>query len=246
MIFVDNKNGLIGDVLGTFPTIQTLSKKDTVIVKVHPESKHLYDLIKSPKILIVDSFGDLFDNKLITLDCSIAFSIAANKNYYMTQAFMEEAELEVPNNPPKAKLSWKSIYISKEQFEIDYLLSPFARSLTEDQKWPIDKWLELVRALPDKKFGVLGNSKYDEKNIWQSEKNVVPLYDFDFGTICTIYKYVKCLISVVTGTSHLAFHLGVKNVLLTNQTMTWGNNPDAIKLTDYIPNITVQQVIEKL
>jgi len=183
------------------------------------------------------------NEKIITLSSSEAFQIAAKKNYYMTQAFMEQAGLEVPKVPPKAILDYQRVELKDR---VDYLISPFARSLPENQKWSIEKWKELCKVFPDKIFGVLGNSKYDERNIWQNEKNVVPLYDYHFNTVCNYFINSKALISLVTGTSHLAFHLGVKNILLTNQNMTWGNNPDAIKITDYIPNIKVEQVIEKL
>jgi hypothetical protein len=246
MILIDNKNALIGDFLGSIPAMQEWSKIDIVLVKIHPEAKHLFNLINNPRIITIDDFENIEDEHILSLDCSEAFGIAARKNYYMTQAFMEQALLKVPTVPPKAILNYEDSNEPKGYYDIDYLISPFARSLPEDQKWPIDKWLELVRSLPDNIFGVLGNSKYDERNIWKNEKNVVPLYDFDFKTLCRIYRDSECLISVVTGTSHLAFHLSVKNILLTNQNMTWGNNPDAIKITDYIPNITVEQVIDKL
>jgi ADP-heptose:LPS heptosyltransferase len=243
MIFIDNKEGLIGDFLGTIPAMQTLAKKEIVLVKIHPEASGLFQLIKSDRISRITSYSDQMNP--IILSSSEAFQIAVKKNYYMTQAFMEQAGLQVPIPAPKAKLTYnEEAYLHYEH--IDYLLSPFARSLPEEQKWPINKWLELVRTLPGIKFGVLGNSKYDEKNIWLNEKNVVPLYNINFKDLCSIYKKSLGLISVVTGTSHLAFHLGVKNILLTNQNMTWGNNPDAIKITDYIPDITVEQIIDKL
>lgn len=244
MILIYNKEGLIGDFLGTIPAMQKLAENDCVLLKYNKEVKGLYELILSDKIK-EEKQVEIDDVKNITFNSSEAFQIAHQKGYYMTQAFMAQAGLEVPEVPPKAKLSFKEEYLSKDYYEIDYLVSPYARSLPPEQKWQDEKWTELFETLPDKKFGVLGNSKYD-KYIWNSHKNVVPLFDMDFGTLCLIYKYSKLLISVVTGTSHLAFHLNTKNILLTNQNMTWGNNPDAIKITDYIPNITVKQVIEKL
>lgn len=242
MILVDNKEGLIGDFLGTIPAMQKLVEKDLVIVKIHPEIKSLFELTNLDELDFI-RLDDL--DKMITLSSSEAFQISVKHNCYMTSAFMVQVGFELPKEPPKAILNFnpeRKLYHPN----IDYLISPFARSLPSEQKWPIENWLELVRSMPAVKFGVLGNEKYDEKYIWKNENNVVPLYNLDFEDMCSIYKDCLALISVVTGTSHLAFHLGVKNILLTNQNMAWGNNPDAIKITDYIPNITVKQVIDQL
>lgn len=245
MILIDNKEGLVGDFLGTIPAMQKLSEDDTVIVKVNQEVEGLFELIKNKDLVnfkeLSYDYSDQF-HKEITLSSSGAFTLASQNNWYMTQAFIKQAELEVPEVPPKARLRYESVLALHP---IDYLISPFARSLPLDQKWQRENWQALVNKFPDKTFGVLGNYKYDDP-MYVNGKNVHLFYSLSFDVLCKLFKSATALISVVTGTSHLAFHLGVKNILLTNQGMTWGNNPDAIKLTEYIPNITVQQVIEKL
>lgn len=244
MILIDNKEGLIGDFLGTIPAMQELAKEDCVLLEYRKEVKGLYDLILSDKIESKFSKKEILDKefKTITLSSSEAFQIAAKYNCYMSQAFFVQAGLEFPKVPPKAKLTLEDVF---DLDPCDYLISPFARSLPENQKWPVEKWRELVRSFPDKKFGLLGNSKYDDKN-YLEEENVLPIFDFHFNTVCNVMRDTGILISVVTGTSHLAFHLGVKNILLTSQTMAWGNNPDAIQIKKPIENITVKEVIEKL
>lgn len=249
MILIDNKEGLIGDFLGTIPAMQKLTEQDQVLVKLHPEAKGLFRLIENWNLIDYDKIDFLIDpefEKQIILSSSEAFQIAVKKNYYMTQAFMEQAGLEVLEVPSKAKLNYINAAPLGTQSVCDYLISPFARSLPSEQKWSNEKWSELVRSMPHKIFGLLGNSKYDDRLFLHDHENVIPLFDLNFDTLCGVFKNSECLISVVTGTSHLAFHLGVKNILLTNQLMTWGNNPDAILIADPIRNITVKQVIEKI
>jgi len=247
MILIDNKEGLVGDFLGTIPAMQALHKDDSdVVVKVHPEAEGLFDLIKGNGLI---KFNDSMKNieskfdKEITFNSSEAFGIANTYNWYMTQAFMKQAGLEVPEIAPKAKLNYGSSSIPVPT--VDYLISPFARSLPLDQKWQREKWQELVTKMKDKTFGVLGNYKYDDP-MYLNGKNVRLFYSLSFDFLCRLFINSKALISVVTGTSHLAFHLGLKNILLTNQFMTWGNNPEAIKLTRNIHDIQINEVIEKL
>jgi ADP-heptose:LPS heptosyltransferase len=240
IIIVDNKEGLIGDFLGTIPAMQELAKDNLVIVKIHPEARGLFSLIRDLNIEDYGHFIETQPNEYITLSSAEAFQIASRKGYYMSQAYMEQAGLEVPIIPPKANLSYRM-----EEVPIEYIISPFARSLPEQQKWPQEKWQLLVDSLPNNKFLLIGNSKFDNKDFIKGS-NVSSVFDLPFYILCNIFKKSKALISVVTGTSHLAFHLEVKNILLTNQNMTWGNNPDAIKITKYIPDITVEDIIEKL
>lgn len=246
MILINNSEGLIGDFLGTIPAMQKLAEKDTVVVKVHPEAKGLFELIETYHLTDKDNIDFFIEpewDKKITFNSSEAFGIANTHNWYMTQAFMKQAGLEVPKIAPKAKLNYGSSSIPIPP--VDYLISPFARSLPLDQKWQREKWQELVSKLKNKTFGVLGNYKYDDP-MYLNGSNVRLFYSLSFDTLCKVFKNAGCLISVVTGTSHLAFHLGVKNVLLNNQGFAWGTNPEAICLREYIPNITVEQVIEKL
>lgn len=246
MIFVDNKEGLIGDFLGTIPAMQKLSEEDLTIVKVRSEVKKLFTLSESYKLVSTETASFFIDlehiEKNIVLSSSKAFEISCKYNCYMTQAFMIQAGFEMPEIPPKAHLK----FIENGTFNVfDYIISPFARSLPEEQKWPVEKWRELVQARPDLKFGLFGNSKYDNPEYLIAD-NVTPVFDKPFNEVCSILVCSRGLISVVTGTSHLAFHLGKKNILLTSQTMAWGNNPDAIQIKKPIHDITVNEVLSKL
>lgn len=246
MILVDNKEGLIGDFLGTIPAMQKLAEKDEIIVDVRDEVSGLFDLVKDPNI---KDYGSIYFQRRpefnITFKSTEAFGISVKYNCYMSQAFYVQAGLEFPRKPPKAKLDFEGGTFTLPIGPIDYLISPFARSLPENQKWPQEKWQELIKKLPHKKFGILGNYKYDNP-MYINGPNVEKFYSLPFNTLCRLFKNSVALISVVTGTSHLAFHLDVKNILLTNQTMAWGNNPDAIQIEKPIDQISVQEVINKL
>lgn len=243
MILINNLEGLIGDFLGTIPAMQKLSEKNKVVVKFNPEIEGLLDLIQSKNLKKLTAISIDNIDKQITFSSSEAFGIATSNNWYMTQAFMKQAGLDIPKIAPKAKLIYNHSTIPIAP--IDYLISPFARSLPLDQKWQREKWQDLVKSMPDKKFGVLGNYKYDDP-MYVNGRNVRIFYSLSFDVLCRLFKNSGCLISVVTGTSHLAFHLGVKNILLNNQDFAWGTNPEAICIRDYIPDITVEQVKEKL
>jgi hypothetical protein len=243
MIYVNNFEGLIGDFLGTIPAMQKLAEKDELLVKIHPEIEGLFKLIENDRIK--GTFDSMSGKDFIKLSNVEAFKESSKLNCYMSSAFMVAAGLDFPKVSPKAKLTYEINTSTLPIGPIDYLISPFARSLSESNKWQREKWQELVKKLPDKTFGVLGNYKYDDP-MYINSPNVQNFYSLSFDVLCRLFKNCKALISVVTGTSHLAFHLGVKNILLTNQTMAWGNNPDAIKITDQIPDLKVETVIAKL
>lgn len=246
MLLIDSKDGLIGDFLGQIPTMQKLAEKKMIEVKVHPEARDLFSLIETGNLMgthNVNWFVAPEYDKTITLSSSEAFQLSVKNNWYMSQAFMAQAGLKVSEIAPKAKLNYDGEFFHPQP--VDFLISPFARSLPVEQKWQREKWQELVNKLPEKKFGVLGNYKYDDP-MYINGNNVTVFFSLQFKHLCSLLKRTGTLISVVTGTSHLAFHLGVKNILLTNQNMAWGNQPDAIKITDNIHDVTVQQVIDKL
>lgn len=246
MILIDNQEGLIGDFLGTVPAMQKIATVHKCLVKVRSEVKGLFDLVKSDRLQDIEKvdtgFMDVNQLHKFTFNSSSAFTTSAKYNCYMSKAFMINVDLEDIEEIPKARIKFIGTQIEKP---FDYCISPFARSLPEEQKWPVEKWKELVESRPDLKFALFGNSKYDNKEYLVAD-NVTTIFDKPFNEVCNILVNSRGLISVVTGTSHLAFHLGRKNVLLTSQTMAWGNNPDAIQIKKPIEQITVEEVLSKL
>jgi len=151
----------------------------------------------------------------------------------MSQCYYPQLSLPTPKYPTKAKL----FFNSNKKADVDYLISPFSRSLPQSQKIPNQNWQEFINLNKNIKFGVLGNSKYDPIDYIVGE-NVINIYDNTFEDLCSILKNSKGLLSIVTGTSHLCFHLGVKNLLFTNQGINgWGINQEAFIKSDFIPTL---------
>lgn len=264
---IKNNEGLVGDFLGTIPVMQEIAlRHDGADVIIHPEAEGLFNLISEDYKLnrVLDTgVTNMSANKIsyenhYKIDSSIAFGIGCQAGLYMSQAHFKYFGFDIPKKAPKADLKYiHNSYVSNHV--CDFLVSPFARSLPEDQKWSKENWIDLFRLFPTKKFGILGNSKYDDPDYfidtrgavypegsYSKPDNIVNIYNAPFDTLCGIFKSVDALISVVTGTSHLAFHLGVKNILLSSQQMSWGNNPDAIRINKNVQDITVKEIVDKL
>lgn len=242
-ILIKGINGLIGDFLGQIPILQELSKEYEIYIELPEDVRSIYNLIpKKYNIREYDKEQSSI-NFSQNLDIHTAFSEAGRNNWYMSQAYYPQIGLSVPEMAPKADLSWDFEWVPY----YDFLLSPFARSLPSSQKLEKENWQELVNRMPDKRFALLGNSKYDDRE-YISGENVFVEFDKPFDYICNLFKSHKTrnpmLISLVTGTSHLAFHIDAPNILLTNQGDSgWGINPDSTKITSYIKNIKARDII---
>ena len=236
-MIVKNPIGLIGDTLGTFPVLQQLNKDhEHFSVVINEDARDLYSLV--PELRICEC--NKADKEL---NLSGAFTTAHMHGIYMVQAHYPFMGYSIPSEPLKAELT----IVDVEVPIYDYIIAPFGRSAPEAQKWSIDKWIELIEMMPEYKFLVIGNSKYD---LWN---NRIPVNCF--GTFDKSMQYVANVlqkatygcISIVTGISHFCYHLGVKNYLLTNQTgMTWGENPDCIAIRDHIPTLEPKTVYDLL
>lgn len=241
MIYINNKDGLIGDFLGSIPAMQALAKDNKLVVEIHPEAEKLVPLIDNPNgiIFTTNPSGGTIDK---TIYSATAFSIATSNDWYMSQAFMYQLGLPVSSVPPKATLKYDNADVPI----FDYIISPFARSLPDRQKLPKKVWQELIDSMPNHTFCVLGTTKHDDLWFLQGP-NIKPWYDFPFDIVCNLLtKAREGLISVVTGTSHLAFHLGVKNWILNNQDFKWGTNPDGINIRNDIPSLFPDVIKEYL
>lgn len=238
MIYIENKDGLIGDFLGSVSAIQALGKTDKLVVQVHPEAMKLVPLIANPDEIV---FTDrpVGGHVVKTIHSATAFSIATAKDLYMSQAYFEQVGLPIPSVAPKALLQYD--YVDVPLY--DYIISPYARSLPDNQKWSKENWQALVDSMPDKTFCVIGSKEHDDPSFMPTAMNVYGLYGVNFNYLCNLLiSSTKGLISVVTGTSHLAFHLGVKNWILNNQDFKWGTNPDGYSLRTPIPQLSAKEL----
>lgn len=233
---VKNPIGLIGDVLGSFPVLQQLNKDNkSFSVIAHEEVKWLYDLVPEIPLCTCPKWQK-------ELEMDKAFQLACTHNLYMSQAYYPFMGYPIPEAPVKANLT----VCEREVPIYDYVIAPYGRSAPQDQRWDYSKWTELIKSMPDKTFLVLGNTK--QNKYWIKAENLSYGYDLDAHTLCNVLLKARYgCISIVTGISHLCFHLGVKNYLLTNQGEEgWGINSDAVKITDHIPTLEVKTVLNIL
>lgn len=184
----------------------------------------------------------------VCLDIQRAFSEATGKRIYMGGAYysqllsdVKEVKAELIIKPPKVVRAF------------DYVISPFSRSLPESQKVSREAWQAFVDAHADRdpeaknwiEFALIGTTKYDDPNFIKGP-NVTPFFGRDWNQVGNLLLSTKALLSVVTGTSHLAFHLGVNNILFSNQGFAWGTNPKAIAdktiVSKHIPTITAADI----
>jgi hypothetical protein len=221
-MLIKNDNDLIGDFIGTIPAMQALDV--TYIIK--PNMVELATMAGIKYTTVQQDYEKAFD-------LHRAFALSCKNNLHMIQANFVELDLPAPCNIPKPEL-----IIREEQTEIfDYVLSPFSRSLPEDQRWQREKWQELINST-DKTFALIGGP-YDDENYLTG---CVKIFNKPLNYICNLLLNSKGLISVVTGTSHLAYALSVKNYLFCQQG-AWGKNPEAVQLADkMISEIDVQTV----
>lgn len=241
-----NDIGLIGDFLGTIPVMIELAKrekekKDQLTVVIHSEVTEIFQMIPRKYDIQRTYTPYNFD---ASLDLNKAFDIASKNNYHMTQAHFAIMGLPVPEKPIVPDLELVTSVFGIPQF--DYVLAPFSRSLPEEQKWQQYKWQDLIDELSDKHFGIIGGPFNDRDFIDQNSKNLETVFSKGWNYIGCLLRMSGALISVVSGPSHMAYAVNAKNILLTNQTGAWGNNPDAIKITKNIHDITVDDVIKIL
>jgi hypothetical protein len=160
----------------------------------------------------------------------------------MSQAHYPFMGYPIPSEPVKAQLTIQDV----KTVQYDYVIAPFGRSAPEEQKWPLSKWFELINSMPDYTFAILGNSKYDEIKDEYAD-NAILRFDLNAHELAnTLLKAKYGCISIVTGISHFCYHLGVKNFLLANQGMTWGLNPESVRIDDPIPTLSVHRLYEIL
>jgi ADP-heptose:LPS heptosyltransferase len=224
-MIIRNDNDLIGDFIGTIPAMQAV---DALYV-IKPQMVELASMARIEYTIV----QQLCDKEF---DLHNAFAFAASHNLHMIQANFRELDLPVPRNIPRPELT----VITEPVPVVDYVLSPFSRSLPESERW--EKWQELIDSMADKRFALIGGMYDDEDYL----TGCLKIFNRSLNYISNVLLNSKGLISVVTGTSHLAYALGVKNYLFCSQG-AWGKNPEAIHLANgSITDVEVKKVIDLL
>lgn len=239
-LVIRNDNDLIGDFIGTIPAMQEMAKGGPVEVICKDGVAELLEmagLSRHSSWMFSDSFDGIGDR---TFDLHGAFALAAKESLHMTQANFKAMGLPIPKDVLRPFLQVGPD--PRMSVAYDYILSPFSRSLPENERWPKERWAELVKAMPDKKFAMVGGPNDDPDYI--PGTSVIFGHSFEYLSMLLL-NVRHGLISVVTGTSHLAHALGARNFLFCNQG-AWGKNPDALIFPGTIPSITVSQVVQNL
>lgn len=233
-----NKEGLIGDFLGTVPAMQQYKQDNEVVFIIHDEAKELADLARLNYFTLseLDKYKDQLD--LHELYIEEAYHLAQMSNLYMSQTWFGQLGYVIPEQPPKPEL-----YIKPETTErVDFVVSPFSRCLPDDQKWKKENWVRLFASMPEYTFAVIGHERDLDSDYTANAENVVGIFNKPMNYVANLMmRSTHGLISVVTGTSHLAFALSVKNFLLTNQG-AWGTNPEGICMRSNINKLTVNKL----
>lgn len=238
-MILKNNIALIGDFINTIPLMEELAKKEPIKVIYNQEAKHLYDLINpSVKVELIEE-----GEEDIEIDINRAFAIACQSNLHMTQAYFGAVNMPIPDKPIKPNIVWP-----KEECEfVDFIISPFSRSLPVNQLlWP-HQWFEIINHFKDRKILLLGNSKHDDPSMFFGFKNVEVFFDHPLGEVLNRMSNCRALISVVTGTSHLSYPVGCKNILLTKQRKSgWGINPEAICIENFETDLIIKTLENEL
>lgn len=242
MIFL-NSVDLIGDTIGTLPAMMALSLTINDMLFVHSACPQVFKMIpKKYDNIVPISALERIDTRIIQVDLHGAFKIASENNLHMTQAYFEMFGLPRPETIPQPELEFKLEHSMPAN--MDYALAPFSRSLPDTERWPQEKWQELVDNNQNRKFVLYGNSNYDDPNFLKG-LNLFPMFDHPLADVAFSLSNLKYgLISVVTGISHMAHAIGTKHILLHNQG-AWGINPNALHIqSNPVSDITLDRVQE--
>jgi ADP-heptose:LPS heptosyltransferase len=253
----------IGDLICSFPVMTSIAKEaKKVYIDIVPNlekninNPDMEETVRNRMHEIFELFPKKYNFQKYANDihCDETISIprkgsAHYSNEYlsdkihMTQVNFKYASMKIPKNPvqPELQIPYKNVKL------YDYLIAPYAYSLKDTEKLPENIWQEVINALSDRTFGILG-SKYDVPFL--KGDNINYIFDKSFIEVANIMKRSGPLISVVTGIGHLAYALGTPHILLTNQPF-WSINPNAIAIIksnpiSFLPAKTLIKLIQKI
>jgi ADP-heptose:LPS heptosyltransferase len=233
-IQINHTRERIGDFLGSLPALQFLAQTNDVKIVINPVLKDLFNYSG-----LTEGINEKPD-KIYTINLDHAYAQGWDHNLHMTQAYFGQLGLPIPEKPIRPALNIP--YLDVPIF--DYVLCPYSVSLSWGHLWTIEKWNALVKSLPHAKIAVLG-SLTDER--LKAQKNLTSFYGESWLKVSNILRNAKCVISVVSGLSHLTHALGAPHVLMINQPK-WAQNPDAkAQITNYLINeIPLKTVLDVL
>jgi hypothetical protein len=250
MVTIENPVTPIGDALGTVPAMLAVAKNcqengEHLRVRWTPNPLAYWAYNLMPKKYDVEWIlsDDALENPTHQINLTTTAHYSSQHGLYMTQGFFKDVGLPIPSTPPRAELEVDES--TKVGILGDVGLSPFSRCLPTHEKWPQQQWQRLVDAFPDVRFLLYGDERYDDPR-YVTGPNVIPFFGYTVQQlVISIRDLPKCVISVSTGTSHIAHAVQQKNILLISQG-PFAKNPDAIKIERHVEGIAFDLVRDAL
>lgn len=239
--------GLIGDTVGTLKIIaeaaeKSLKKSEPFFVGCHREAWPIIQML--PKRLMIRNFDDAAEGscgKVYALDLNDAFHFSNRKPCYMSQAYYNAVGWPIPFSPELPDLELDE-YVIGDGAHGDIGLAPFARSLPDHQKWPRERWQELVDSYPGFQFVLYGAKERGDDPQFVTGPNVKAFFDHPLKELArSIRDLRRALVSVSTGPSHIAFAVHTPTVLLIDQG-PFAKAPHAHAIEKHVTEITVEEV----
>jgi hypothetical protein len=239
--------GLIGDAICGMPFLHDLSKTYNVIAGPNISKWVLegvdFPVAFDPNLNLEDADYHL-DSSLTWQACSRGGNI-----HHMAQGHYLVNGLTIPRMPLSIPLKFQQCNL-----EPGIVISPFSRSDHQGNKfWDLKNWLELINHFPDPVY-VVGSSQYNNDKLkygedswdWITATKIRPVINKPMSYISSLLKSCKMLVSIDTGTSHLAHMLGMSNHALLYSPAVPPNfvrNPHAITLVNWPKRVTVQDML---
>lgn len=233
----------IGDFLGTMPATCARAELGPVELYVHPSARACASMIpKRYGVEIIACDEDVYADYTYELTAASRVSTAF-RPLYMTQSFFRQVRLPMPAIAPRPELELDES--RRVSLEGDVGLAPFARSLAPDEFWPKDRWQQLVDRFPAVRFVLYGVEGVDDAQ-YVIGPNVTPFFGYSVEqAVLSIRDLRTCLVSVVTGLSHVAFAVNQPNIVFSGQG-PWGNQPDGIRIAGPVNTLPVNTVVDEL
>jgi hypothetical protein len=243
-ILIKNSPGLIGDFLGFVPALQRVSLHNQVYLEKTEVLQKFYNLIKKDIYNFYYYENQEIDKIIFANTDEVS---ANNKNKYMSGEYLNfifnQFNIDIHEHAPKIDFNF---LLTDTPEKFDYLIAPYGRSAPIEQKISLDIWKKFFNKKNNFIFGVLGDSRNDNFDIFNNMQNVIKVFDNDFNSVYNKMKNSKGVISIVTGITHFCYHAKIPNILFSNQFANWGNNPEARTIIKNIPNISVNDIEEAL
>jgi len=245
-IRVHTNLGLIGDAICGMPFLYDLSKSYKVIAGPNINKWVLegidFPITFDPDLKQQDARYHV-DSSISWQTCSMHGNV-----HHMAQGHYIANGLGFPELPLSFPLKFQQCNL-----EPGIVISPFSRSDHQGNKfWDLRNWLELIKYLPDPIYvvGSLTDKPHPEYGEdtwdWITGTRIRPVINKPMPYISSLLKSCKMIVSIDTGTSHLAHMLSMSNHALLYSPAVPPNfvkNPHSKVVMNWPRNVTVEEML---